>query len=158
MNSYGFDYAPNRFGFLLCDEPLPVSGERRNCSTIHRTHLPGIGKVTSLTEASIVQMEPLPAPHYRVARKAPDPEAQRQHVAQRQQPEVAQHLPISQYANTYGQRHGDAASAAILSSVKLHSAKPLAMQARIAHGRQNVTPRPTYPSRRESRVDRAQRS
>src|SRR6266481_9430770 len=46
------------------------------------------------------------------------------------------------------------ASATTLNSEKLHSANPLATQVIIAHGKAYVIPSPTYPSLRESRVDR----
>src|SRR5216683_3172400 len=50
------------------------------------------------------------------------------------------------------------ASATTLSSEKLHSANPLATQVIIAHGKTYVIPNPTYPTLRESRVDRAHRN
>ena len=45
-----------------------------------------------------------------------------------------------------------------LSRVKLQMANPLAAQLSTAHGTQYVMPSPRYPQRRESRVERAQRS
>ena len=50
---------------------------------------------------AVFQGEMLPPPRHGVPGKAPDPDPQCHHIARRQQPQIAQYLPISQHTHTH---------------------------------------------------------
>src|SRR5271156_814549 len=49
---------------------------------------------------AVFQGEMLATPGHGVSREAPNPDAQRHHVARRQQPQIAQYLAITQHTHT----------------------------------------------------------
>src|ERR1017187_7637215 len=59
---------------------------------------------TPRADAAVGQLELFAGPPRSVQREAPCPEDQPEAVAQRQQPQVAQHLPVAQHANTDRER------------------------------------------------------
>jgi hypothetical protein len=76
-------------------------GRGRSCATFIPVgkHLPSLLHSFHLPP---LRPKPLPPPHHHIARIAPRPEEQPKAIPQRQQPKVAQHLPIPQ--NPYAHR------------------------------------------------------
>ena len=56
---------------------------------------------------SVLEREVLAAPGYGIAGEAPDPGAQRDYVARRQKPQIANHLAVTQHSYSNGKRQRD---------------------------------------------------